>query len=420
MLKKTTLDNNITFIGEENAFVRTVSIGIWIKNGSVDETEKNNGMSHFIEHMLFKGTPTKGTKELANMMSLLGGRVNAFTGKEYVCYHAHVLDNHFDEALDLLSDMICNPAFREEDIEKEKGVIIEEIKMSLDSPEDITNDSLQFQVFGHSPLAYNILGTEENVQSFTRDDLIAYMNEHYIAENMVISVVGKINYDEVRKKLNEKFESINSGQGIRRKKNIQYHQAFIANNKDIEQAHVLLSFPSAKYDSQELYELSMMNSIIGGGMNSRLFQRVREKEGLAYSVYSYHETYDEIGLFNIYVAANPNQIEQVLTVIFEELNLLCQHGVSDNELVMTKEQLKSNLIISLESMNARMGNYGKNQLLLNRIKSQDEIINKLNAIYKESLNNIINKYINYKQMSVSLVGDLKKINVERIKELCQN
>lgn len=420
MVKTSCLNNGIVFVGEENEFVRTNSIGIWIKNGSVDEDEQTNGISHFIEHMLFKGTANRTAKDIADQMSAIGGRINAFTGKEYMCYYAHVLDTHFDKALDILSDMICNSVFNEEDIRKEKGVILEELKMSLDTPEDIINESLQLEVFNNSALSYNILGIEDNIKKFNREDILNYFNKHYVSSNIVISVVGKIDYDVVYDKLNEKFKSIQKGTSQTRSESTAYSKAFIMNNKDIEQVHLLFAFPSFKAESPEMYAVSIINSIIGGGMNSRLFQRIREEEGLVYSVYSYQESFVNSGLFNIYAATTSSSLEQVIEMIYEELNILIEQGIDEEELMMTKEQLKSNLIIGLESMNARMSTYGKSKLMLDRIKSQDEIILNLNKIDIESINSILKQIINYDALSVSIVGKQEEINQERIRELCNH
>ncbi|PKM50635.1 MAG: peptidase M16 [Firmicutes bacterium HGW-Firmicutes-7] len=419
MVKTARLKNGICVIGEENNFVRTLSVGIWIRNGSIDEDESTNGISHFIEHMLFKGTKKRTARDIADEMSEVGGRINAFTSKEYMCYYAHVLDNHFDVALDVLSDMICNSTFNEEEIEKEKGVILEEIKMCEDSPEDLVMDALEHNVWqGHS-LSYNILGTQDNIKKFSRSDILSYLEKHYIAENMVISVVGKMDFDNVLVQLEESFATIKTNKSIERIDNATYKRIFTAKNKDIEQAHICMSFPSISYESEKVYMLSILNTIIGGGINSRLFQSIREEKGLAYVVYSYPESYKYGGLFNIYAASSPVQIEEVLTAIIDELDKLIKKGFNKKELNMTKEQIKSNLIIGLESMNARMSNYGKSKLILDTIKSQDEIIEKINEVTLESLIEFSKEILDPLKMSVSIIGNLDEINVERIEEICK-
>lgn len=419
MVKLAQLKNGITVVGEENDFVRTISIGIWIRNGSVDEEKSTNGISHFIEHMLFKGTNRRTARDIAEEMAEVGGRINAFTAKEYMCYYAHVLDNHFDVALDVLSDMVCNSSFPIEEMEKEKGVILEEINMYEDSPEDMVLDLLENAVWHGASLSYNILGTQDNIKGFTREKIIDYIKKHYVAGNIVVSVVGKMDFDKVLIKLNEKLGEIPSQEPIERNDNNFYSQAFISKNKDIEQTHICLSFPGISYDSDMVYMSSVLNTIVGGGLNSRLFQRIREDKGLTYAIYSFQEAYKFGGLFNIYAAANPMQIEEVISSIFEEIELLLKNGFNEKELIQTKEQIKSNLIIGLESMNSRMSNYGKSQLILGKIKSQDEIIDGLNKVTLEGLLTFAKKTFDFSNMSTSIVGNYDEINIERIESLCK-
>jgi predicted Zn-dependent peptidase len=413
------MDNGIRVVGEENSFVRSVALGIWIKNGSIDENIENNGISHFIEHMMFKGTDKRTARDIADEMSEVGGRINAFTGKEYMCYYAHTLDNHIDVALDVLSDMILNSAIREEDMEKEKGVITEEINMYEDSPEEIVHDLIQEEAYNNSPLGYNILGTKESVSSYTRDDILEYMKTHYIPENIVISVVGKFDFDEMFNKINNKFSVLEKKESKKRIENINYKKCFVTKDKDIEQVHLCMSFPSIAYESKEIYVLSILNTILGGGINSRLFQSIREDKGLAYSIYSYAETFSVAGMLNIYAAANPTQIEEVIEASIEEINKLLEEGIDEKELNKTKEQLKSNLIIGFENMNSRMSSYGKAKLMIDRIKSQDEMIEGINAVNINNLREFAKKTFNFDEMSVALVGRHKDIDIERIKKICR-
>ncbi|MCT4598757.1 MAG: insulinase family protein [Vallitalea sp.] len=419
MVNIRTMDNGIRVVGEENSFVRSVALGIWIKNGSIDENIETNGISHFIEHMMFKGTDKRTARDIADEMSEVGGRINAFTGKEYMCYYAHTLDNHIDVALDVLSDMILNSAIREEDMEKEKGVITEEINMYEDSPEEIVHDLIQEEAYNNSPLGYNILGTKESVSSFTRDDILEYMQTHYIPENIVISVVGKFDFDEMFDKINNKFSVLEKKESKKRIENINYKKCFVTKDKDIEQVHLCMSFPSIAYESKEIYVLSILNTILGGGINSRLFQSIREDKGLAYSIYSYAETFSVAGMLNIYAAANPTQIEEVIEAAIEEINKLLEEGINEKELNKTKEQLKSNLIIGFENMNSRMSSYGKAKLMIDRIKSQDEMIEGINAVNINNLREFAKKTFNFDEMSVALVGRHKDINIERIKKICR-
>lgn len=418
MVKIKTMDNGLCVIGEENSFVRSVALGIWIRNGSIDENKTNNGISHFIEHMMFKGTKNRTAKDIADEMSEVGGRINAFTGKEYMCYYAHTLDNHIDVALDVLSDMLLNSSMKDEDMTKEKGVVIEEINMYEDSPEEIVHDLIQEEAWSGSTLGYNILGTKELVNNFTKEDIKNYMSKYYIPENIVISVVGKFDFDEMFDKINNKFSSLESKKRIPRIDKLDYKKCFVTKDKDIEQVHLCLSFPSIPYNSDEIYILSILNTILGGGINSRLFQSIREEKGLAYSIYSYVETYEVAGMLNIYAATNPTQVEEVVLSIMDEINLLLEKGIDEKELNQTKEQLKSNLIIGFENMNSRMSSYGKTKLMINRIKTQDEMIEGINAVNLDSFISFARKTFNYSEMSTSLVGRHKDIDIERIKDIC--
>jgi predicted Zn-dependent peptidase len=418
MIKTAYLENGICVVGEENNYVRTVSIGIWIKNGSIDEKLSNNGISHFIEHMLFKGTAKRSSRDIADEMAQVGGRINAFTSKEYMCYYAHIIDSHFDVALDVLSDMICHSKFSPEEIEKEKGVILDELKMCQDTPEDIINDKLQNAIWEGHPVSYDILGSEANIEAFERDEIKDYLSHHYVSDNMVISVVGKIDFDRVVSKLNKSFSSIKKSKGAKRDTLVPYKKSIVTKNKDIEQTHIILSLPTISYESEESYTLNVLNTLIGSGMNSRLFQSIREEKGLVYSIYSYIETYKHGGLFNIYGASSPDKIPEVVTGIRAELDKILKKGFNNKELGRTKEQIKSNMIIGLENMDARMSSYGKSKLVLDRIKSQDEIINGINNVTTEKLLEFANNLFDYKNMSVSLVGKLSDNNIEGIEKIC--
>ncbi|MDA3846653.1 MAG: pitrilysin family protein [Vallitaleaceae bacterium] len=417
MVKTFQLKNNIDVVLEDNPHVRTISLGIWIKNGSVDEDESNNGISHFVEHMLFKGTLKRTTKDIAEEMSEVGGRINAFTGKEYMCYYAHVLNDHFDVALDVLSDMICNPKIDAEDIEKEKKVIMEELSMYEDSPEDVVNDGLKNAIWPDHPIGYNIIGTADNIKSFSADTIREYLAEHYIGQQIVISVVGHLEKTEViLAKLEESFKSIQKGELKRRTRKVTYNRVFENYDKDIEQAHLCMAFPTIPYDSEDIYKLAIINTLIGGGLNSRLFQRIREDRGMAYSIYSFTENYQHGGLFVIYAATTPAQLNEVVGYILEELDKIIETGFNSKELASTKEQIKSNLIIGLESMNARMSSYGKSKLILNRIKSQDLIIKKINAVTMKGLTEFLIKMLKYSEMSIAITGPKADIDIEGIKK----
>lgn len=417
MITTTQLESGITIVMEKLDSVRSASIGIWIKNGSIDENAENNGISHFIEHMMFKGSKKRNAKQIAEDMARIGGRINAFTAKEYTCYYAHTLDEHLNVAIDVLADMLTHPLFLEEEIEKEKRVILEEIAMSEDSPEDIVHDQLENIVLSPSALSLDILGTKDNVMSFNRERLVAYLNSHYVASNTVIAVAGSFDEAWLLNELTEAFSDISTKHSPIRCIEHNRSDTFVYKQKDIEQIHMVINYPAVSYLSDKTYILSILNTIVGGGINSKLFLGIREEKGLTYSIYSYVESYAAVGMFNIYAAFNPSQIEEVIENTFNELNKFLDEGITDDALYSVKEQIKSNLIIGYENMNNRMSNYGKSKLVLDKVKTQDEIVKGIDAVTAEDVMNMANEMFRGNEMSISIVGNLELIDKERVEML---
>ncbi len=393
-------------VGEEVSFVRSVSIGIYIKVGSVDETLLNNGITHFIEHMFFKGTPKYTARELADTMSRIGGRINAYTSKEYVCFYAHVLDEHLYQVIDMLSDMIQNANFYSEDIEKEKGIILEEYAMYEDSPDEIILDEMQGLIWKDQSIGYNIIGTKQTIQDMNAQLLKDYVKEHYIGDNMVVSVVGKIDFPSVATKLEDAFSKIKKGEPAKRTPSILYTPSKKTFKKDIEQGHIAISYPSIDYFSQDIYGMNLLSALVGGGLNSRLFQSIREEQGLAYSIYSYIETFYKTGLFTTYAATNAAQIPLLYEAIHEETEKLLQRGITTKELVETKEQLKSHTIIGMENMETRMSHYGKGTLLKEHIQSMDDLISGIDSVTMEDIHRLIASTFQWDQESITLATPL--------------
>ncbi|MFP4698481.1 MAG: M16 family metallopeptidase [Eubacteriales bacterium] len=417
MVKIDKLDNGVKIVMEQLPSVRSVAIGIWVKSGSIYEDEYNNGISHFIEHMLFKGTEKRAAKQIAEDMSAIGGHINAFTGKEYTCFYAQTLDEHIEIGIDILSDMLQNSLFSNEDIKKEKTVVLEEIDMVEDSPEEVALDSFHQNVWkGHS-LGFSILGGKDNIKNLTREDLINYYKKYYTTDNIVISVAGHFEFNYIKELLNTYFRDINTKSSKGSIEDPKYHRSFLYRNKDIEQVHLCLGFEGIHYYSDKLYTLAILNTILGGSMSSRLFQGIREEKGLAYSIYSFTSTYQEAGLLNIYAATNPNSINEVLEQVKDEVSWLKQNGITQDELDKTKEQLKSNYIIGLESTNSRMSSNGKSIILLNRIKTQDEIIDKLNTVTLEDFNELTRDIFQMNELSLTFVGRTKNIDIEKVKDV---
>lgn len=401
----TTLENGLRVVLEDIPFVRSVSFGIWVKNGSRNEESATNGISHFIEHMLFKGTDKRTAKEIADAMDEIGGQVNAYTSKEYTCYYTRTLDSHFDVALDVLSDMFFNSRFDPADIKKEHNVIIEEINMYEDTPEDIVHDLLQYAVYKSGSLGLSILGTPESIGTFDQDSLKKYLTDHYVPDRTVIAVAGNLKDCNALDKIKETFGNFKDPDIQREKCGQKYVPSFIKKEKDIEQVHLCLGFPGIASGTDESYAMAAVNTMLGGGMSSRLFQKIREEHGLAYSVYSYHTGFADTGLFAIYAALNPAQTGDVMELILEEVKTLFTEKITKSQLNKTKEQLKSNYILSLENVASRMNSIGRNLLMLDRVVTADELIQKIDAINLDAFYKLCDKVFMMDQMSLSVVGN---------------
>ena len=415
MVEVIKLDNGITVVMEKMPSVRSVSFGIFVKNGSRNENNKTNGISHFIEHLMFKGTKNRSAKQIADDMDSVGGQINAYTTKEYTCYYTKTLDTHFDMALDVLADMYFNSLLSDEDISKERNVIIEEINMYEDAPEEVGYDILQGAIWKGNSLSFPILGTEKSISGFDNVSIKNYYREHYRTDNTVLSVAGNFEKDKIIdeiKKYFGKFESLDKETILKNSvyEKPSYFKSDVKKEKDIEQLHLTMCFPGVKVGSDESYALAAVNTIFGGGMSSRLFQRIREERGLVYTVYSFSSNFSDSGIFGIYAALSPNHFNQVYELILNEISELKKEKITKEQLAKTKEQLKSNFILSLENSSSRSSNIGRSMLLLNKINEVDDIIEKVNGVSLENVENIIEKIFNLENMSISLVGR----NIEKI------
>jgi predicted Zn-dependent peptidase len=402
LIKRHQLSNGLTLVVEKISSVRSVALGIWVKTGSRHERPELNGISHFIEHLLFKGTTTRSARDIAEAFDSIGGNINAFTSKEYTCYYAKVLDEHLDTALDILSDMFFNSVFEPSEVEKEKNVVIEEIRMYEDTPDDLVHDLLSSAAYGDHPLGSPISGTESVLENLTVEQIKEHISSHYTASNTVVAVAGNID-DQVIDKISRYFDSFQN-KGI----NVQltppnYIGNIIYRSKSTEQSHICLGLPGLSFKDSNLYALILMNNSLGGSMSSRLFQEIREKRGLAYSVYSYHSAHEDSGLFAIYAGTAPKQTNEVLDVIQVLLNDLREKGLTATELVKAKEQLKGSIMLGLESTSSRMSRIGKNELLLGRHLSLDETISKIDAVTLEEVSGLCNKIFS-QPFSISLIG----------------
>ncbi|WP_026906168.1 M16 family metallopeptidase [Paucisalibacillus globulus] len=388
MIEKHTSKNGLRIVLENIPAVRSVTIGIWVRTGSRNENEVNNGISHFLEHMFFKGTKTRSATDIAEAFDAIGGQVNAFTSKEYTCFYARVLDTHKEYALEVLADMFFNSAFDPEEMEREKKVVYEEIKMYEDAPDDIVHDLLARASYGQHPLGFPILGTEDHLRTFTPDTLREYIHTHYIPENVVVSVAGNVDTDFISR-VEGYFGEYGSTVERSQIQKPTFLSDTIERNKETEQAHLCIGYNGLSLGAHNIYSLIILNNVLGGSMSSRLFQEVRERRGLAYSVFSYHSSFLDHGLLTIYAGTGKDQLPLLKETIEHTVLTMKEKGLTDKELRNSKEQLKGSLMLSLESTNSRMSRNGKNELLLKRHRSLDEMIQEIDAVSHESIQQVI-------------------------------
>ncbi len=380
MCEEFVLSNGLRVVAEPIEHFPSVSVGLWIGAGSMYETAEESGLSHFVEHMLFKSTENRSTKEIAVEMDALGGQVNAFTAKECTCYYAKVIAEHLPRAMDLLCDLLLNARMDEAEFEKERGVILEEIAMCEDTPEDLVYDLLAEAYFGEHPLARPILGTHDQIASVTRDALLG--GWHAEGETHIPAPVKGTTPRVLTRK------------------------------KDIEQVHMCLAFPGVQQDEDDLYPLSVMNNLFGGGMSSRLFQRIREEMGAVYSVYSFPSTYTNCGTFTVYAGTSPESAQKVADELHHQIRLLCEDGVTQEEFEMAKEQLKVSYVLGLESSSSRMSAIGRSKLLRGKAVDPQDVIRKIEAVTKEDVERVTREMFS-KDCAASAVGR----NIEQLKLL---
>lgn len=408
MTNVSTLSNGITVVMENMPYLKSASFGVWVRVGSANEDESNNGIAHMIEHMMFKGTNNRNAKQIADEMARIGGNINAFTSKECTSYYATTLSEHLPMAIQIIGDMLNNSLIDEKALKKEKSVIIEEIDMYEDSPEDLVHEILQQRIWKGHPLGYMISGRKRIVRKVSREQIIDFIDTFYTGENIVISIAGNFNQKEILALVEEEFCGIKpvSNRDILIEKP-KYNKVVVKKDKDIEQFHLNIAFDGISYLSEERYALSVLNSILGGSVSSRLFQKIREDAGLAYSIYSYGSSYKDTGLLHIYAAMNPNQKDTVIKKIHTIIESLKKKGITMEELSMTKEQIKTELILGSEGARSRMNANGKSMLNRGRLVPLNELLDGIDSVSLEDVKGFANKYMDISALSLSMVGNIK-------------
>ncbi len=379
--QKTVLPNGVRVITESIPSVRSISVGVWVNTGSRDEEEAESGISHFIEHMVFKGTRRRRMHHIARRMESVGGYLNAFTGKEYTCYYARGLDEHLARAIDTVSDLILEPAFPEKEVEKEKDVVVEEMKMYEDNPEDLIFDRFEALLYPDHALGRPVLGTPDTVHSFTRPQLLSYLDQQYTLNRMVLSVAGNVSHEEVVGLANKAFAVSRPGNSntARLKANKHVPQSHIE-VRPIQQAHLLLGTRAFDLHHPMRSAQTVLNTILGGGMSSRLNQNIREKYGYCYSIYSFINMHSDTGDMGVYMGTDASKIARAEKLIFREFERLVDKPVSPRALNEAKNQVKGSIMLGLESMSNRMMRIGRQELIFGRYFSLDRVLEELDAV----------------------------------------
>lgn len=409
MIKQKTLPNGVRLIYERMDYVRSLAMGVWVDTGSVRESPETAGASHLIEHMVFKGTEKRSAEQIAIEMDAVGGNLNAFTSKECTCFYAKVLDEHLELAADILSDIVLNSVFDPDELKKEQGVVLEEILMNEDTPEDVASEESNMSFFEGESLESAILGTKDSVRAFTRESLFAYKNEHYLPGNIVVACAGHFDEAQLVETVSRYFggfvKSGSTGPLVERYpggKRVRFVE------KDVEQVHLCVTLPGFARDTEGQFPLAVLSNIIGGSMSSRLFQTIREKLGLAYSVYSYPTSFTTTGTFTLYAGTGDKQAAEVLGRMIDEIENVRKNGVTKEELIRCRDQLKGSYLLGMESVSSRMNALGKVLLLQKREYDEAETIRRIECVTMEDIERILPVCLDWQNACTALVGRVKK------------
>lgn len=414
MLEIRKLSNGIRLIMDPVKEVESVTLGIWIKTGSLYEEKKYAGISHFVEHMMFKGTEKRTYSDISREIDRIGGSINAFTGKEATCYHVKLVSSKLFEGADVLVDMVENSVFPKEEMNKERYVIEEEIKMTLDSPEDLAHDLSTELIFKGNALGNSIIGTPSSLKRITQNVMRGYVKRRYTRDNIIVSIAGKFDEDEVVAYFEKQFEKLDSVADEISFVEAEYKPTIKVVQKDIEQCNLCMGLPTFGIDDSRYYPMQVLNNIFGGTMSSRLFRNIREEQGLAYSIFSMFASYKGLGYFKIYAGLNRNKVEEAIKGIQNEISHLAKNGIEDDELEASREQLKAGFVFSQESTASRMLTNGRMAILLDRVVPIDEIINAYDSITKSEVENLISNISDFTKYSAVAVTGKERLDLRRM------
>ena len=393
--------------------VRSISIGVWLTRGSRHETAERGGIAHFVEHMLFKGTATRSAEDIAQAIDSIGGQLDAFTAKEYASYYIKVLDEHLPLAMDILSDIVRNPAFSPADVEREKKVVVEEIKMVEDTPDDLVHEIFTQGFWENHPLGRPILGTKETVESFDADLLRAYFTNVYTPRNLIVSAVGNLEHDRVRELVAERFGSLASAGDPSGDQAPTVAPKIVIRNKELEQSHVCLGASSYPQNHDDRYSSYVLNTLLGGSMSSRLFQNVREKRGLAYAVFSGLSAYRDAGSFTVYAGCANEAVGEVIDLVVEELRRIKQAPVPEAELQRSKDHLKGSLMLSLENTASRMSHLARQEIYFDRQFGLDETLQGIERVTPTEVQRVAVDLFRHASLAATVLGNVNGLQISR-------
>ena len=418
-IQKHVLDNGLVVITETMSHVRSVSVGVWIRNGSRREVPEENGLAHFIEHMVFKGTERRSAEAIAREMDSVGGMLDAFTSKEQICFNAKVLDEHLPIAFDVIADLVLRPKFDSEDVRKERQVVLEEIKMDQDNPEYLLHEIFTRGFWPEHPLGRPILGTPETVKKFNREALCSRFQNWFAPDHLVITAAGHVTHEEVLELVQSQFgrmQPVGRSNGNHAPQN--HAPIHLETKRDLEQAHICLGVPSVPLGHEDRFAVAVLNNLLGGGMSSRLFQNIREKRGLAYAVFSELTPYSDAGMMTVYAGTAADTIGQVIDLTIQEFRSLKESPVPEEELRRSKNHLKGSLMLSLESTSSRMSNLARQELYFGRFFSLDEILAGIEAVTSEELQSLARRYFQPGHIAVTVLGPLNGFTLDRSRLSC--
>src|SRR6478609_6056347 len=413
-IKREVLHNGLIVLSEEMAHIRSISIGIWMKSGSRDEDPEINGISHFTEHMVFKGTTNRTARDIARQVDSIGGNMDAFTGKETICFNIKVLDEHLPIAIDILSDLVLNPTFDPKDILREKGVILEEIKMDEDNPDYLVHEIFTQNFWKDHPLGKPILGTKETVRSFEQQKLFDFYRQRFSPNNMIISAAGNLNHHAFVQLIKERFAALDRmPNGFHLPAPAVTARVITRNKKSLEQVQLCLGVPSHPISDEKRYVSYVLNTVLGGGMSSRLFQKIREEQGLVYSIYSDLNPYRDTGCLSVYAGTSTEAIPKVVDSVMTEFREMKGEIIPEEELRRAKDQLKGSLMLSLESSTSRMSNLARQEMYFERFFSMDETIDQIEAVTGGEVCEMAAALFHPDKVAVTVLGNLDGLKLSK-------